>query len=168
MLSLKIAARFLKSSPGQSVLIMAGIAVGIATQIFVGSLITSLQADLVDSTVGSSAHITLRAPGGEGTVSSDIAGQAPKAEELISTAVAVRSLSAIYADGDTSVPLRIKAADAASLDTSTSSRKSSLMAHTVWVRTRYSSVRGLPRSTTPPPAMRSPSFSPTAPPGTSP
>ncbi|MHB1018047.1 MAG: ABC transporter permease [Coriobacteriia bacterium] len=117
MLSLKIAARFLKSSPGQSILIMAGIAVGIATQIFVGSLITSLQADLVDSTVGSSAHITLRAPEGEGTVPGSIAAEAPKAEELVSTAVAVRSLSAIYAEGEESVPLRIKSAEAAALDT---------------------------------------------------
>lgn len=117
MLSFRIAARFLKSSPGQSALIMAGIAVGIATQIFVGSLITSLQADLVDSTVGSSAHITLRAPGGDGTVPGGIAAEAPKAEGLVSTAVAVRSLSAIYTDGDESVPLRIKGADAAALDT---------------------------------------------------
>ena len=117
MLSLKIAARFLKSSPGQSLLIMAGIAVGIATQIFVGSLITSLQADLVDSTVGSSAHITLRAPDGEGTVPERIAAEASQAEDLVSTAVAVRSLSAIYAEGEESVPLRIKGADAASLDT---------------------------------------------------
>ncbi|HSQ22720.1 MAG TPA: hypothetical protein VLQ52_08000, partial [Coriobacteriia bacterium] len=76
MLSLKIAARFLKSSPGQSALIIAGIAVGIATQIFVGSLITSLQADLVDSTVGSSPHITLLPPEGETTLQGSLADEA--------------------------------------------------------------------------------------------
>ncbi|MDP2401895.1 MAG: ABC transporter permease, partial [Actinomycetota bacterium] len=62
MLPLRIAARFLRTSPGQSLLIIAGIGVGIAVQIFVGSLITSLQASLVDQTIGSSPHITLTAP----------------------------------------------------------------------------------------------------------
>jgi hypothetical protein len=59
MLALSIAARFLRSSLGQTSLIIAGIGVGIAVQIFVGSLITSLQADLIDTTVGSSPHVTL-------------------------------------------------------------------------------------------------------------
>ena len=117
MLSFRIAARFLKSSPGQSALIMAGIAVGIATQIFVGSLITSLQADLVDSTVGSSAHVTLLPLEGDTTVPERLAGDAADSEPLVSTAVAVRSLSAIYAEGEDSVPLRIKSAEATSLDT---------------------------------------------------
>lgn len=117
MLSFRIAARFLKSSPGQSALIMAGIAVGIATQIFVGSLITSLQADLVDSTVGSSAHITLLPADGDTTVPGHLARDAAAAEPLISTAVPVRSLSAIFADGEDSVPLRVKSADPEALDT---------------------------------------------------
>ncbi|MDQ2674260.1 MAG: FtsX-like permease family protein [Chloroflexota bacterium] len=59
MLSLQIARRFLWRSKLQSVLIVLGMAVGIGTQVFVGSLITSLQASLLDSTVGSSAHVTL-------------------------------------------------------------------------------------------------------------
>jgi lipoprotein-releasing system permease protein len=124
MLSLKIAARFLKSSPGQSALIIAGIAVGIATQIFVGSLITSLQADLVDSTVGSSPHITLLPPDGETTLQGSLADEAVTAEEPLSgaagtgitAAVPVRTLSAIYASGEDSVPLRITSADADGLD----------------------------------------------------
>jgi len=124
MLSLKIAARFLKSSPGQSALIIAGIAVGIATQIFVGSLITSLQADLVDSTVGSSPHITLLPPDGETTLQGSLADEAVTAEEALSgaagtgitAAVPVRTLSAIYASGEDSVPLRITSADADGLD----------------------------------------------------
>ncbi len=116
MLSLMIAARFLKSSPGQSVLIMAGIAVGIATQIFVGSLITSLQADLIDSAVGSSAHITLL-PGEGETIASGLAADASGSEDLISTAVPVRTLSGIFVDGETSVPLSITGGDAGQLDT---------------------------------------------------
>ena len=61
MLSLRIAWRFLRSSPVQSGLIIGGIAVGIAVQIFVGSLITSLQASLVDQTIGSAPQITISA-----------------------------------------------------------------------------------------------------------
>jgi len=61
MLSSRIAWRFLRSSPVQSGLIIGGIAVGIAVQIFVGSLITSLQASLVDQTIGSAPQITIKA-----------------------------------------------------------------------------------------------------------
>jgi len=117
MLSFRIAARFLKSSPGQSALIIAGIAVGIATQIFVGSLITSLQDDLIDSAVGSSPHITLTAADDDATVSGELAAAAAKDEPLISTAVPVRTLSAIFSSGEDSVPLSITGADAAGLDT---------------------------------------------------
>ena len=95
---------------------MAGIAVGIATQIFVGSLITSLQADLIDSAVGSSAHITLLPAEGE-TVDRALASDASASEDLISTAVPVRTLSGIFVDGEDSVPLSITGGDAARLDT---------------------------------------------------
>jgi len=59
MLSLRIAARFLRRNPVQSGLIAAGIAVGIGVQVFLGSLITSLQQNLVDETVGSSPQVTV-------------------------------------------------------------------------------------------------------------
>lgn len=117
MLSFRIAARFLKSSPGQSALIIAGIAVGIATQIFVGSLITSLQDDLIDSAVGSSPHITLTALDDEAAVPGDLASAVAKSEPLVATAVPVRTLSAIFSSGEDSVPLSITGADAAGLDT---------------------------------------------------
>jgi lipoprotein-releasing system permease protein len=116
VLSFRIAARFLRSSPGQSALIIAGIAVGIATQIFVGSLITSLQADLIDSTVGSSPHITLLPGEGESVLSGRLAAEVAESEPLVSSAVAVRSASAIFAEGADSVPLRIKSAEAVGLD----------------------------------------------------
>ncbi len=48
MLSFRIAGRFLRKSPVQSVLIVAGITVGLAVQIFVGSLISSLQDFLIE------------------------------------------------------------------------------------------------------------------------
>ncbi|MHB1135512.1 MAG: ABC transporter permease [Coriobacteriia bacterium] len=117
MLSFRIAMRFLQSSPGQSALIIAGIAVGIATQIFVGSLITSLQDDLIDSAVGSSPHVTLQAADDAATVSGELASTAVKTEPLVSTAVPVRTLSAIFSSGEDSVPLSITGAEAAGLDT---------------------------------------------------
>lgn len=58
-LAFSIALRFLKSGKGQTVLIALGIAVGVSVQLFIGSLIQGLQIDLVDTTIGSSSHITI-------------------------------------------------------------------------------------------------------------
>ncbi len=58
---LKIALRFLRSGKTQTLMILLGIAVGVSVQIFLGSLITSLQENLVNQTVGNSAHITIKA-----------------------------------------------------------------------------------------------------------
>nr|WP_300001596.1 FtsX-like permease family protein [Tissierella sp.] len=54
-----IALRFLKSSKAQTLLIVVGIAIGVSVQIFIGSLIDGLQVSLVDTTIGSSSHITI-------------------------------------------------------------------------------------------------------------
>lgn len=59
MLSFKIALRFLKSSLGQTVLIILGIAIGVSVQVFIGSLISGLQKSLVDKTIGSSSQVTI-------------------------------------------------------------------------------------------------------------
>ena len=56
---LKIALRFMRSNRSQTLFIIIGIAIGVAVQIFLGALITSLQESLVDDTIGNSAHITL-------------------------------------------------------------------------------------------------------------
>ncbi len=61
MLPLKIAFRFLIASKVQTVLIIMGIAVGVSVQVFIGSLIEGLQADLIDSTIGNQPQITVRA-----------------------------------------------------------------------------------------------------------
>lgn len=58
-LAFDIALRFLKSSKGQTALIVLGIAIGVSVQIFIGSLITGLQKSLVDKTVGSTSQITV-------------------------------------------------------------------------------------------------------------
>lgn len=58
-LAFKIALRFLYSGKSQTVLIALGIVVGVAVQVFIGSLIQGLQISLVDKTIGSSSHITI-------------------------------------------------------------------------------------------------------------
>ncbi len=58
---LKIALRFLKDGRGQTTFILLGIAIGVAVQIFLGTLISGLQKDLVNGTVGSSPHMTFSA-----------------------------------------------------------------------------------------------------------
>lgn len=59
MLSFKISWRFLVDDKWQSIFIILGIGVGVAAQIFVGLIIDSLQANLIESTVGKSAHIRI-------------------------------------------------------------------------------------------------------------
>lgn len=56
---LVIAARFLRSGKGQTILITLGIAIGVSVQIFIGLLIQGLQSSLIDKTIGSSPHITI-------------------------------------------------------------------------------------------------------------
>ena len=60
MLHFKIALRFLKSSLSQTILIVFGIAVGVSVQIFIGSLISGLQSDLINTTIGNSSQITIK------------------------------------------------------------------------------------------------------------
>lgn len=64
-LAFSIATRFLKSNKAQTILILLGITIGVAVQIFIGSLIDGLQISLVDKTIGSSSHITIVPSGKE-------------------------------------------------------------------------------------------------------
>ncbi|MFN2364330.1 MAG: ABC transporter permease, partial [Halarsenatibacteraceae bacterium] len=57
----KVAVRFLYTGKLQTLLILAGIIIGVAVQIFLGSLIGGLQQDLINQTVGSSPHVMLMA-----------------------------------------------------------------------------------------------------------
>lgn len=90
-LSLKVAWRFLKSNKSQTILIILGISIGIAVQVFVGILIQSLQKSLVDSTIGNSSHITILP--GQGTSSrienyEDITAKLEDFEEIRAVSVA--------------------------------------------------------------------------------
>lgn len=119
MLSLRIANRFLSKSPVQSALIILGIAVGIAVQIFVGSLIQSLQASLVDQTIGSGPQITLQAfKSGDPVIYSE------RMKTLLATdprvkpgAIApVRLISSLWTDGTDSAPLNVIGGTTAGID----------------------------------------------------
>lgn len=58
----KIALRFLADNPLQTLLICIGIAVGSAVIVFITALITGLQANVIERTLGSQAHIRLLPP----------------------------------------------------------------------------------------------------------
>ena len=93
MLSLSIATRFLRKSPVQSILIAAGIAVGIGVQVFLGSLITSLQSSLVDQTIGNSPQVVVTAGRkGSPSPSRPQLEQAMEAQSEITTVVPTRDL----------------------------------------------------------------------------
>jgi len=57
--SLRVALRFLIEGRNQSLFIVIGIAVGVSVIIFIGAIITSLQSNLIEQTLGNSAHITI-------------------------------------------------------------------------------------------------------------
>jgi lipoprotein-releasing system permease protein len=59
LFSLRVAFRFLIEGRNQSLFIVVGIAVGVSVIIFIGAIITSLQANLIEQTLGNSAHITI-------------------------------------------------------------------------------------------------------------
>jgi len=117
VLSLRIAARFLKKSPIQSALIVAGISVGIAVQIFVGSLIASLQSYLIDQTLGSSPHITIAASKeGKSIQYDDELRELLKKDKRITAILPQCTLSLLYRKGSESAPLSLKGGNPDSLD----------------------------------------------------
>lgn len=57
-----IAIGFLREGRSQSLMIIGGVAIGIAVIVFISALIQGLQANLIERTLGTQAHITLSAP----------------------------------------------------------------------------------------------------------
>lgn len=56
---IKIALEFLRYSKGQTIFIVSAIALGVAVQIFISSLISSLQVSLIYRILGTTPHITI-------------------------------------------------------------------------------------------------------------
>ncbi len=57
-----MAVRFLRDGRMQSLLIIIGVGVGVAVTVFLSALINGLQANLIAQTLGSQAHVVVRAP----------------------------------------------------------------------------------------------------------
>lgn len=55
-----VAIRYLRDARGQSALMLAAVAVGVSVIVFLSALINGLQASLIESTLGSQPHITVR------------------------------------------------------------------------------------------------------------
>jgi lipoprotein-releasing system permease protein len=117
MLPIRIAWRFLTTSKVQSALIVGGIAVGIAVQVFVGSLITSLQANLIDQTIGSSPHLTISDPkDGQPVEYSDLVKRVIERTGGITAVAPVRVISALYTVDTERVPLQITGGSLPAID----------------------------------------------------
>ena len=57
-----MALQFMREGRTQSTLISAAVALGVAVIVFLSALISGLQADLIDKTLGTQAHVSLRRP----------------------------------------------------------------------------------------------------------
>ena len=57
-----VAIRYLRDARGQTALILAAVSVGVSVVVFLSALINGLQASLIESTLGSQPHVTLRVP----------------------------------------------------------------------------------------------------------
>ena len=58
----RVALRFLREGRMQTVLIIVGVAAGVAVIAYISALISGLQSNTLAKTLGAQAHITLRAP----------------------------------------------------------------------------------------------------------
>jgi lipoprotein-releasing system permease protein len=57
-----VALRYLVDAKGQSALILAAVSVGVSVIVFLSALINGLQTSLIETTLGSQPHVTLRVP----------------------------------------------------------------------------------------------------------
>jgi lipoprotein-releasing system permease protein len=117
MLPLKIALRFLKSSKAQTVLVIAGISIGVSVQVFVGTLIGSLQQSLIETTIGNSPHVTITSSSDEQTVmdSEEIVALADKVAGVTAASVSVDS-PAFLLTGSKASSVLVRGWDIASAD----------------------------------------------------
>jgi lipoprotein-releasing system permease protein len=57
-----VALRYLRDARGQTLLILSAVALGVSVVVFLSALINGLQSSLIESTLGSQPHVTLRVP----------------------------------------------------------------------------------------------------------
>lgn len=109
MLAFKIAYRFLKNRKGQTLLIALAVAIGISIQIFLGLLIQNLQNDLVNTTIGSTSHITVKDSDNEvidnGSV---LLNKVQKTSNKIITAIEVLDRQGLVSKGDKNMAVLLR------------------------------------------------------------
>ncbi|NTW73030.1 MAG: ABC transporter permease [Eubacteriaceae bacterium] len=112
-LSLKIALRFLRYNLGQTILIIAGIAIGVSVQVFIGLLIQGLQKDLIDKTIGGSPQITIMAEKNEKTIKDwqEIASNVQKTDSTIQDISPAVDGAAFLITEDSSDPVLVRGFD---------------------------------------------------------
>ncbi|HAX02952.1 MAG: hypothetical protein A2Y45_05925 [Tenericutes bacterium GWC2_34_14] len=100
-LAFQIAWRFLMSAKKQTFIIILGISVGVSVQVFIGSLISGLQNSLVDTTIGSSSHLSVSAID-EGIISNydDVEANILSQSDLFSVTTPVFDLPGILEKGE--------------------------------------------------------------------
>jgi lipoprotein-releasing system permease protein len=57
-----VALRYMRDAKGQTALILAAVSVGVSVIVFLSALISGLQVSLIDKTLGSQPHVTMRVP----------------------------------------------------------------------------------------------------------
>ncbi len=118
MLPLRIAFRFLRTSLGQSLLIIFGIGVGIGVVVFVQSVLVSLERNTLNTVIGSASHVTLRAiQNGDPVVYSQAVKDVVAKDTRIKTVVPVDVVSALYTSGTQNAPLTLIGGDLKQIDT---------------------------------------------------
>ena len=109
MISFKIALRFLKSGGMQTIMIVVGIAVAIAIQVYVGLLIESLQRTLVDRTIGNSPQITIVSSDDISTIRDwQLTVQKIRESGRVETIAVSASANAFIEDGSSNLPVLVK------------------------------------------------------------
>ncbi len=87
-----LALRFFREGRLQSVLIVAGVSVGVAVMVFLSALIDGLQTSLVAQTLGTQAHVVVRPPDEVARPMLDPGGSAVVAARVERTAQRARSI----------------------------------------------------------------------------
>jgi lipoprotein-releasing system permease protein len=109
MVAFRIAARFLGANKGQTALIVFGIAMGLAVQVFVGVLITSLQSTLIDRTIGNSSQVTIVPSGDNLTLDNwEPMVEKARADKDITVVSPATDSSAFLLKGNRSVPVLLR------------------------------------------------------------
>ncbi len=112
-----ISARFLKKSPLQTGLIIAGISIGLGILIFIGSLVTSLQAFLIEQTLGNSAQVVIAAKKRGDPVRFNRRLQETLSEDRrIKAVFPQRTISVVYEKDSETAPLTIKGGNSEAMD----------------------------------------------------